>query len=566
MKGIPILDPIEREGRFFCTVENCSHRYATKVGYRTLQGYQKHYKRVHHQSVRVGLISRIDLGSPGYREGLLDLAFKDFAREKVDFIILAGGLVSYKHLKGQLTKKALKKERTTKEELFEQWAEKLAKAIPQLRNEKGRLIKIYVTTSPASSFDSWLGAEVARRLAKKRRHDIFFWGEEDVRFPLKGLDREIKVLLPTKGAWRGKYYSTPAERILEDKQKQTTRSLPDLWVVGCLASGLSRPKGEMDRPYITVPALHILEEVKTSENQIGVRVVEFAPGNNIFLVRSHNFKDIAASERDGISDPKGASKLQRQIVAELKQRGPSSIGILEDALRVSRGKIEKAIKTLNESGYQPSVECGEASQLYSFSQSWVEEELRYTLPPLEELREDILIAFGCLHAASIFSEYSLFVNDVPKQILEYGATVLVGAGDLIEGLEHDLDKRGEVMAGWNYTQQERLAARMISSVILKVFKVRLHKALEGFKKRKPSAEELKAAVEESLLTFLYIPGNHCAWVKRKGVTPLATFGPTLVKQLINGIAETLGELGLYLPNLGRVVESKVIDGEVHQLP
>lgn len=564
MKSIPIPDPVEQEGRFFCPVENCPHRYATKVGYVTLEGYQRHYQKVHHQNVRVGFISRIDFGSPGYRKGLLDLAFETFAREKVSFIVLAGGLASFPYLKKLLPKG--KNAAFEREALLKQWTDKLADAIPQLRDEKGRLVKIYITTSPGSSYDSWLGAEIAGRLAKhqQRQHDIRFWGEAEARFPLKGLNRDILVLLPTKAAWRSKYFSTPAERIIEDKQKQTALSLPDLWVVGCLASSLTRPAGEMERPYITVPALHRLEEVKTSENQVGVRVLEFAPGNSIISVRTYSYKDLVASERDGIPVPEEASKLQQRIITELKRQGPMTIGLLEDTLRVSRSKIQEALNALK--GFQPSIDYDKASQLYNFSQSWIQNELRYTPPPSGELREDRLLCFGCLHAGAPFTEFEFVVETLPKLILEQETSVLIGAGDFIQGLKHDLANRGEVIAGFNYTQQETLAAYLVGSVILKVFRTRFEESLKHFQRRKPSADELTAITHTALLRFLYREGNHDAWVKPQGMTPLETFRSKLISYLARGLEETIHEHGLQLPSLRNIAEEHVVFGERHTLP
>ena len=372
--------------------------------------------------------------------------------------------------------------------------------------------------------------------------------------------------MPLKASWRGKYYSTPADRLIEDEIKQTSQDMPDLWVIGCGASSLQRPKGEKPRPYISLPGLHQLQEVHTSENQTGIRVVEFVPQTNEFLVRTFNFKDYAANERKWIPDPEKATDLQLQAVSALKSEGPHTVGMLEDALRVPRGQIAAAIKELNEVGYQPSIILDEVSQLYDFNSWWIQNRLSYPEIDPKDLNEETILSFGCLHAGSIYTEYRWFVEEVPRIILEQGSTTLVAAGDLIEGLEWNLDKKGEVMAGLNYTQQERLAASMICSVMLQVFEARLREELEGYRKRKPSADELQAAVESSLLDLYFIPGNHCGWVKGKGITPLSTFQPALIKCLTRSIEDVLEKLGLELPGLNQIVEDKVVEGKVHTLP
>ncbi|OGC38266.1 hypothetical protein A2V54_02140 [candidate division WWE3 bacterium RBG_19FT_COMBO_53_11] len=564
------------------------------------------------QSETIGLMSRLDWGSPGFRQGLIELAFQHFEKEGVRFVILAGGLVSYPHLKrqtgniemllnlweeefggdfaedeevegaedaegetvdakdadddhGEDNQKPSRKERIAqaRQILFDRWAEEIAETLPKLHNSSGHLVRIYIVTSPAPNYDGWIGREIARRLTAYRP-DIRYWGEESVQLPLKYQNKIVWVLGPEKASWRSKYFSTAVDRLIEDEEKQTSQALPDLWVVGCTASSLQRPKGEKKRPYISVPALHRLKGINTAENQVGIRVVEFFPQGH-FLARNYNFKDYTAQERRWIPDPEG-TPMQKSIVAELKSKGAMTIGMLEDALQVSRQEISEALEALNQSGYKPDIYLDEDSQLYDFNSTWLQTELKYPMVAEDTCREDTLLNFGCLHAGSVFTEYEFFVNEVPKIMLRQGSKVLVGCGDLIEGLEHDLDKRGETMAGMNYTNMERLAAWMIGQVILKVFETRFDEALRNFKEKAPGRKQLRSLVEECLVTFLYREGNHDAWVLKRGVIPLAVFGPSLVSDLANGIAKILKERRLKLPGLHGIAEAKVRYGEVHQLP
>lgn len=582
--------PIEHDRRLFCPVEDCPHEYATEVGYKTRSGYVEHYRRYHLQSEKVVLTSRIDWGSPGFRRGELELALAISRLEEAEFVNLAGGLISYPHLKDQLTSAALddlwaekwgsdytrkrrpaRKERIAraKDWRLNQWADELARVLPQLKI-RGRYVKIYIVTSPASNYDGKIGAEVARRLAE-RRPDIRFWGEESARFRLKRQATVFWTLTPRKASWRSEYFSTAVDRLIKDKERQTSESLPDLWVVGCTASALQRPRGERKRPYASVPALHRLGEVHTAENQVGVTVVEFLPPTNserAFLVRNYSLKDPVAGEFRAMPSPLPSFELGQRVIAVLREQ-PATLGELEDILRVPRKQIAAEIERLNASTYEPKVVL-RANSEYRFSPDWIRNDLRYGLPPRDGLVEDTLLAFACLHASSPYTEYRFFLEEVPKLILQHRVQTLVGAGDFIQGLEHDLDKRGEVILGLNYTQQEYFAAKLVGEVLLHVFRERFRKALpKPSKSGKPRVNRpgLQKLIEASLVSFLYQEGNHDAWLKRRGVTPLTTFHATLVETLNGGVEKSLMGYDLQPPtSIREIVRKKVQRGEQHTLP
>jgi hypothetical protein len=582
--------PVERNGRLFCPVEDCPHEYATETGYKTRGGYRKHYRRYHLQSEKVGIISRSDLGSSGSRRGLFERAFRIFRREEVEFIVFAGGLTSNPHLKGRFTQGALddlwaetwgieyagrqrpaRKERVTRarEKLLDRWADKLAEVIPQLK-VRGRYVKIYIVTAPATNYDGKTGTEIARRLVR-RRPDILLWGEGSARFHLKRQATVFGVVTAKKRSWGSKYFSAAVDRLINDKEKQTAEVLPDLWVVGCTASTLQRPQGERKRPYISIPALHRLEEVHTAENQVGATVVEFLPPTNSernFLVRNYEFKDLTAGEFRGMPDPPASFDLGQRIIDVLREK-PATIGMFEDELHVPRGQIAKEIERLNASAYEPKIVYIESSQQYRFSPRWIRENLRYK-DPTTGFVEDRLLAFSCLHAGSPFTEHRFFVEEVPKLILQHEVETLAGAGDFIQGLEHDLDKRGEVILGLNYTQQEELAAKLIGEVILRVFRARFITALpKPHEERKPrvSKARLRRLIDTSLISFFYREGNHDAWLERKGVTPLTTFYTVLADTITGGIEQEVAEKGLRVPpDVKSIVEQKIQKGERHTLP
>lgn len=535
------------------------------------------------EGIRIGLFSRIDAGSPGYRRGLIKKAFETFGAEKTHFNVLLGGLVSKKavaflikeaieSIKRQNESNPENKQKINKKEVedivLDALVSELAEAFPRLprpRAQNGKLARLYLMTSPA--YDGEYGEKVAKKLTGLRQ-DIRYWSEADEHFPLKGIDKKLLCLVPKKESWRSEYDSAPVDREVKDHQKRTTRSLPDLYAVGGFASSIFKPRGETARHYLSTPALHKLGEVKTSENQIGVTVVEVFPKNEDILVavRTYSFKDLVGMERQFIEVLARCSETQKKILMALKERGALTIGLFEDVTGVCRKKLKPCLDRMEESErFQPGIHMDKASERYDFDAQWIQTNLVY--PNGEQnYQEDVIAGFGCLHAGDIHTDHEFFVNEFPAIILENEAKVLLGLGDFIKGLKHNLIERGEVIGGLNYTFQEAFAAHLVAEVILKVFKARFQKALEPLGEKQLTAEELKALVADALLTFVYIRGNHDEWEEDEGVTPLVVFRYELVKVLKQSIAETIAQKGYFLPELDGIVEGKVVEDSLYTLP
>ena len=512
------------------------------------------------KNVRIGFMSRIDYGSSGFRKGLIVLATETFKKGKDNFVILAGGLVSYRALKSQIPKV---KDKEKREEFLERITKDLAMSIPEIRNEDGKLIKIHIVTSPA--YDGWIGEEVAKRLAE-RREDIRHWKAGGDKFPIKYINKTLWVLVPKKAVWmRGDYYSTPVERVIKDKQKQSSQELPDFIAVGGFGSSIHKPQGEAERPYISLPALCRLEETTTSENQIGVVEMEYIPNQKEPLIRNYNFKDLVSQERNNIDPPKDASDLQKKIIEVIKEYGPVSIGVFSDVIGVSEEKIIEVIKPLMEKSHQETwsgMSFDKSSERYGFNMNWLQEKLHYSYP--EDGTEDSMVLFSCPHSGSIYTDYKFIVDYMPEIILKRGVNLLVGAGDWVIGLAHDVLVKGEVYGGFNETTQEQLAAYTWGTVILKVFKERFEKALSQLTE-KPSLDELKKIITEVLVLLVYIPGNHDEWSKKPGFTPLTTFRLELLRFLTRGIEKILKEKELIISGLMDIVETKIIETHEYQL-
>lgn len=537
-------------------------------------------------TVRIGLISRIDYGSKGFRRALIDMAFSHLQKEGTHFNVLAGGLVSAKDLRRELkyaiadatsgipaAEKPLAREEAI-DSFFEKRARELAKIIPENygpdpeNKDQKKLIDLFVITSPA--FDGEIGETILHYLTDIRP-DIRPWGVGSGRLEIKYANQIIWVLTPVKGVWmRGDYYSTSAERVIKDKIKQTAQSSPDIYVIGCFASAIHKPKGELKYEYVTVPACHRLEETRVSENQIGVAILDVnSLGKHLFNVLS--LKDQVAKELSFIIPPKRTSKVQKGIVSIIKHRGFTTRGIARVDLGVTDEDINKAIEGLlsrapfgRKGENWPGVYVEEGSRRYYFDLNYIQNKLKYENPS-GSLNIDRLISFSCLHAGSVETDYKFFVNVVPEIILRTGADYFINVGDTKEGLKHDLMAKGEIVAGMNSTDQEKFAANLIATVLMKVFSVRFMNNISQI--RNGNSEDLIKIIKSSLPVFNYILGNHDLWEKSDGHDPLELFKEKLINKLLSGINRIL--LNNKLPNLyieDLIRGEKVVSALFFELP
>jgi hypothetical protein len=536
---------------------------------------------------RVGVLLRIDVLSPGARKGLWDLAYPIFKHFGTLYNVLAGGWISNKDF-GKRLKAALEKERAIRsrdetvaemvarvtEQVKNDVAREIAEEFPRLTGENGESIKTYIVTAPALNYDHIVGAEIAN-LVSGLRNDIVFWGEEDQRFVVKGLRREngtdvqFHVILPVKGAWRSKYYSTRPQRLIEDKEMQSAQRPPELWVADCAAVGLVLPAaGDREVPIFSFPGLHRLQRVTTSENQVGVGIIELADNGSQPKAWFVSLKDLMEAERSFIPVPEAASDVQKKIIGQLKVQ-PSTVGMLESATGVDRQSINDALRDYEVAGFEPPILFDDLRKVkYDFDRLWMTKKLVYPELNLSELVLDVIAGCSCIHVGYCTTQYRWWLEDVPKLLLGHGVKTLAHCGDRLAGLKHNLHLRGAIIAGLNYTQQEVLDARLEGYVIFETFKPRFRAELESFKGRL-NAARLAAMIDASLLDYRYNLGNHDKWLLEQGVTPLSTVIPELIRYLTEKITGYLRELKVGFPNfpyVEAIVRKHIAFGSVHVLP
>lgn len=519
---------------------------------------------------RRGYTSRWDYKGPGYRSGIILQDCLKFIEEGTHFNGVAGGIISKEYIRKELRRrfKAVKpglRDKVT-EHFLNESAKELASVIPKIKKparvwadkSKPEFVRLYISTSrvydgPYSErYESTYGEEIARRLQALRPDDIRLENEGSARLEVKGVSEIDWVISPMKHRLPSEYYSAAAEREIRDKTGQSDQPFPDLWVVGTHASAIHKTSGEKDRPYVTLPASCRLEATTVAENQEGIAVVESVNGNR--FVRFWNFKDLIHREKQFITGIKdGASELHKKIVDVIKDGGAMTVGLLSDKLNVDRQTIEREIKFLEEPKMLarktwPGLFYNPKSQRYDFHLDWLQERLRHNLP--KDYLEDVFLFFGCLHAGYTTTDYEHFVSQYPDIIINHNVKTLVGLGDFVAGLKHDLMHRGEIIGALNDTDQQIFAAELVATIMFKSFKKRLEDALLKFANAKPDSEKLKSMIENFLVDFIYIRGNHDDWSLREGTTPLVTFRDKLAKILYREVsalfaAHNLSEIDFY---------------------
>lgn len=525
---------------------------------------------------RVGFISRIDYKSPGFRAGLLKLAMRRFAEEGTHFNVLSGGLVSKRDIKEEFKKLAKNYHRKFEPDVvrhfIDQCAGDLASAIPKIKKPGGaenEYVRLYIMTS--FPFDGPFGESIAAKLQELRPDDIRHYKQGGDRLEVKGVRKLIWAVNPKKSRLPSKYYSTAAEKEIDDKRGQTVQEPPNLWAVGCFASSIHKPDGERDEPYITIPALHRLEEVTVAENQVGAVVVEYN-SDSIRFVRTWSFKDLVAGERKFIPVKKSRSKLQKQIIDVIKASGNQTIGLLSDNLKESREAVKKEIDGLVGPSSQiwPGLMYDSSSQRYNFNLDWLQDKLQYQQLEKDKYIQDTLLFISCPHVGHINTDYRFIVKKIPEIIYEHNVDILVAAGDLIAGLEHKVLEAGEIIGGLNNTDQEIFAAELLGTAIVRVFERRLDENLKKFAGQTIPEEDVRKLVEESLISFVYIPGNHDLWQGRGGNIPLVVFRDKLVQLLVRSFTKILVSKKLPAVDLFDIAVKKIISfadfDAAHTLP
>jgi len=523
---------------------------------------------------RVGFLSGIAYKSDGYRAGLIKLGFDVFKQEAIHFNVLNGGIVSKQYISNELKKRLFGTHKDFRpfiiDNFLNETAQELASVIPKIKKpkatgENGEYVRLYVMTS--LPHDGMFGEEIVKRLQGLRPEDIRHYKQGGDRLEVKQpegvTNKIIWSINPKKSRLPTKYHSQAAEREIDDKRGQTTKEFPELWAVGPFGSNIHKPSGERDEPYITMGVLRRLEEVFVAENQISVSIVEYTPDGDRF-VRVWDLKDIVANELSYITGIKnGANDIHRSIVDIIKKRRPITIGLISDELGIERKTIAKEIEFLVEEEKLPrktwpGLYLDPSSQRYDFHLNWLQDQLTYPKIQPESMVEDRILFFSCPHVGYTTTDYAYIVQEMPKRILKHNIKTMVSLGDFIAGLKYNLLERGEIFGSLNYSDQEKFAAELMGTVFMRVFEERFKNSFSGCDIQSLSPAEVEALINEALITFVYIAGNHDDWQAANGSIPLETLSDKLTSLLVRNIEAILIENKLPAVDLFGIVGKKLV--------
>lgn len=561
------------------------------------------------KACRIGALSRVDFPSDGFRRALLNEADARFRESGVNFVVIAGGLIDGKYVedkvKGlkrhiaarQKEQKKLAKDLTPprskkKDEVSavpadkvrgiqerlaqleaeiarfqkyldelspERLASRLDTLLPRFTGADGQPLKVHIVPSPA--FDRKVGEKVSHLLAEIRGPNLVrVYSAGGARLPIDG-GKFVDVLVPRRSAFRGDYYSTQADRQIKDRVRQSSRNLPDLFIIGCGGSSVLKPRGNFKRPYVTVPTCNRFQEVNTSENQIGVRIVTVHRDSGEPEVVTYPFKDFANDEYGFIKLPRNLPDHVRRILETIQQNGSMTTGDLADRTGLKRETVAKELEKLRvgflpEDRNWPGVRFDPLSMQWDFDKYWLRDNLTYRLKEGKAGRIDRLVSFSCPHAGSVFADLSFFIGETTRAILETDADFLVGAGDFVEGYKY----KDELFGAINVDEQQELMAASMAQVMLETFVVRLDDAIKTASAPQAAADTLKL-VNRRLITAILKAGNHDDWSLKEGHVPLLTMKLFMVKRLFRGVIEMLDKRGLPYDTIGMLnaIEGKVIE-------
>lgn len=538
----------------------------------------------------VGHLSRIDFFSPGFRRGLLQAACEVLADEGVHFVTVMG--IARKHFFAELLKRRVAEAKThiemrraeakrdgvrigtilekdiretVTQRIVEESARALASMLPKIKKPgagPAEYVRYYISTS--YRYDGEIGERIATRLQELRSTDVRKYHPGSIRTPLKGSDLVFWTLGEMRTRIPGQYYSQAIEKIIADKVAETSKLTPDLWIVGGNSAAIYTPDGIRPTSYVGAPGISVPERAVIGENQIGVAIIDQdLQGDQHRLVRFYNFRDLVAREREMITGiKKGALPIHRQLVDALKHEGgPLSVGQLTDKVGVhDRGEVEKALKFLQLAGASerktwPGLHYDRASQLWDFHREWIQQRLRYVLPPRNQWVEDNLLFFGCMHAGYTTVDYDFIVRNFPQIMMARNTQTVVCLGDLIAGLHHNFHCTGEVFSGLNNTDQEEFAAALLSTVFYDVFVKRFDTAMAG--KSMSDVGQVMAAIQSAMMNMVIIPGNHDLWQEQEGATPLKIFTAEFLRMLSVAIIQHLTRRGAPMIDVHSVLTKKL---------
>lgn len=396
-------------------------------------------------------------------------------------------------------------------------------------------------------FDKWIGVEVLETL-QRIRSDIRLIGQDldgsydtEVKIPIrmKGMS-DVRVIVPRRQPWFYDIITSFMQRLINSFVPRTFSEAPDLILVGCTGTAAHLPfyKGV---PSISIPALHKINEVTSTESMVGCVTVFVKNGDGArFIPKQYDFRPIVLREKELVAPP-GISRIEN-IILDTLRLSDGTYGTIEFrihqkyGMKYPRAEIKAAIEKLMERGL---VKHNRKANRYMIPESAVISSVNVSLKDmLKDVKVIKHVVFSCVHVGALKTLYHSFIRDIVN--LGENADALIENGDFIQGISHNYEYNGELLPGANgFDKQRILAAYLKAKVILEIFKRRLRdqpNTLLG----KPV--EL---LDRCLIAYVVNAGNHPSWVYyNKHSLVLQDYLMLLEKLLFEGIIEILGKSGV----------------------
>ncbi|MBI4992161.1 MAG: hypothetical protein HZB99_03000 [Candidatus Harrisonbacteria bacterium] len=416
------------------------------------------------------------------------------------FIIGAGHTIAGKDLEQLLKLRLSEVPKNQREEagqkFYQEMIESLDSFLPKIKDVNYHIVvaeKIY---------DRPIGYKILDEL-RKRRDDIRLSDNPETKMPiqLSGFG-EMRVIVPRKQPWFYENITGLLQRLVNGFAMRTGSGKPPLILVGCTGTGSNLPyyKGV---PCIAVPALHKLDDQLSTENMVGCVAVTITKDGDKFRIRSttYDFRTALADEYN-LALPDGLSRRHKQVLDVLKSSSASlkTIQFRLNSNARNPWELETVQGIVEDLQKKKLAVYYEKGHRYAIRES-LHNEANLTLEQFtKDSRTLTFVIKSCWHVGALKALYFTVLKKEPE--LADDADVIVLNGDVQQGISHNYEYNGEMLATMNGPDKHQSAAAIMQAIIL----------LDIFRRRWARLVALKLPTKEMLqkclVTFVYNVGNH----------------------------------------------------------
>ena len=434
------------------------------------------------------------------RKYLANLVKDIVNKHDAKFIVIAGHTIDGKELEQQLKVRLGEVPKNQREEtetkFYQEMIESLDAFLPKIKDVNYHIVvaeKIY---------DRPIGYRILDEL-RKRRDDIRLSDNPETKIPvqLAGFG-DMRVIVPRKQPWFYENVTGLLQRLVNGFAMRTGSGKPPLILVGCTGTGSFLPSYK-SVPCIAIPALHKLDDQLSTENMVGCVVVKIAKDEDKFRISSttYDFRTAIAAEYN-LALPDGLSRRHKQVLDALKS---SSASLKTIQFRLNSNArtpwdldaVQRIVEDLQKKNV---VVYYDKAHRYAIRES-LHNEANLTLEQFTKDSKTLTsVVKSCWHVGALKTLYFTVLKKEPE--LAEDADVIVLNGDVQQGISHNYEYNGEMLATMNGPDKHQsVAATMQALILMNVFQRRWAKLAS-------SVKDTKALLKKCLVTFVYNVGNH----------------------------------------------------------